>query len=112
MIVLVLTACPEGLRGHLTRWLSEVSAGVFVGSASARVREHLWDRVEELVGNGRALLVYSARTEQGFALRSHGHHWSPEDFEGITLMRRPTDEQEPESAWGASRRYRVRRGRV
>lgn len=114
MIVLVLTACPEGLRGHLTRWLSEVSAGVFVGNASSRVRDHLWDRVEELVGNGRALMVYTARTEQGFALKSHGHHWNPEDFEGVTLMRRPheDDGSEPEpSRWSASRRRRARRGR-
>lgn len=92
----------------------EVSAGVFVGNPSSRVRDRLWERVEELVGNGRALMVSSARTEQGFALRSYGHHWTPEDFEGVTLMRRPDesdDEDSGRSRWGASRRYRVRRGR-
>ena len=31
MVVIVLTACPAGLRGHLTRWLLEISPGVFVG---------------------------------------------------------------------------------
>lgn len=31
MTVIILIAAPEGLRGHLTRWLVEVSAGVFVG---------------------------------------------------------------------------------
>lgn len=41
MIVVVLSACPVGLRGDLTRWLLEISAGVFVGKVSARVREHL-----------------------------------------------------------------------
>ena len=64
MIVLVLTACPEGLRGHLTRWLMEVSAGVFVGHVSRKVREELWDRVAELIGNGRALMAYSVPGEQ------------------------------------------------
>jgi CRISPR-associated protein Cas2 len=29
MVIIVLTACPAGLRGHLTRWLLEISAGVF-----------------------------------------------------------------------------------
>lgn len=32
MVVLMLTACPEGLRGHLTRWLMEIGPGVFVGT--------------------------------------------------------------------------------
>ncbi|AEE44662.1 type I-E CRISPR-associated endoribonuclease Cas2e [Cellulomonas fimi] len=49
MIVLVLTACPAGLRGHLTRWLLEVSAGVFVGHTSTRVRDELWNRTVELI---------------------------------------------------------------
>ena len=39
MTVLVLTACPAGLRGHLTRWLLEISPGVFVGHVPARVRD-------------------------------------------------------------------------
>lgn len=39
MTVIVLTAVPPGLRGHLTRWLLEISSGVYVGYVSARVRE-------------------------------------------------------------------------
>lgn len=117
MIVLVLSACPEGLRGHLTRWLFEVSAGVYVGNVSKRVREELWSRVTSMIGSGRALLVYSARNEQQLALETHGHHWIPEDFDGIVLMRRPADERSGEGAgpggWSAAsqrRRYgRTRR---
>lgn len=97
MIVLVLTACPEGLRGHLTRWLVEVSAGVFVGHTSRRVQDELWDRVVELAGPGRAVMAASSDTEQRFTLRNHGHHWTPEDFEGITLMRRPPGGEDAEA---------------
>ena len=39
MVVLVLTACPSGLRGDLTRWLLEIAPGVYVGRVSARKRE-------------------------------------------------------------------------
>jgi CRISPR-associated protein Cas2 len=39
--VIVLIATAEGLRGHLTRWMLEVAAGVFVGNPSARVRERV-----------------------------------------------------------------------
>ncbi len=115
MIVVVLTACPEGLRGVLTRWLMEVSAGVYVGKVSRRVREHMWARIVEMIGSGRALMAYSARTEQGYAVQTHGHHWVPEDFEGITLMRRPPtmESADPQAKPGwsqASRRRRYSRG--
>lgn len=112
MIVLVLTACPEGLRGHLTRWLVEVSAGVYVGRTTTRVRDELWGRTVEMIGRGRALMAYSADTEQGFAIRQHGHHWAPEDFEGITLLRRPEAERDVESSptgWSSAARRRRRR---
>lgn len=92
MIVLVLTACPAGLRGFLTRWLMEISAGVFVGKVNGRVRELLWERTVEMIGPGRAILVRSMRTEQGLDVRVHGHHWEPVDVDGITLMLRPRSE--------------------
>ncbi len=38
MIVIILTACPEGLRGHLTQWLLELSAGVYIGHVNSRIR--------------------------------------------------------------------------
>lgn len=89
MIVLVLSAVPEGLRGHVTRWLLEISPGVFVGTLSARVRERLWAIVTENMRIGRAVMVYRARNEQGLAFLTWGDPWKPVDFEGITLMMRP-----------------------
>lgn len=117
MIVLVLTACPEGLRGHLTKWLMEVSAGVYVGHVSKRVREELWLRVMSMLGGGRALLIYTTSGEQRMALKTFGHHWEPVDYEGITLMRRPDDDHgDPEAAapgWSAAaRRRKYGRGRA
>ncbi|WP_394298499.1 type I-E CRISPR-associated endoribonuclease Cas2 [Streptomyces albus] len=35
MTVIILTTCPAGLRGFLTRWLLELSPGVFLGAPSA-----------------------------------------------------------------------------
>ena len=91
MVVLVLTACPAGLRGHLTRWLAEISPGVFVGQVTARVRDLMWLRVLELCKDGRAIMVHSADNEQGMAYRLHRHDWIPEDFDGLWLMRRPDE---------------------
>jgi CRISPR-associated protein Cas2 len=97
MTVLVIAACPVGLRGHLTRWMLEIAPGVFVGKISARVRELMWQRVVDMVRTGRAIMVYSANNEQGLAFQVHEHNWVPVDMEGITLMLRPAA-RSPESA--------------
>ncbi|MFJ9480293.1 type I-E CRISPR-associated endoribonuclease Cas2e [Streptomyces mirabilis] len=89
MTVIVLTNCPVGLRGFLTRWLLEISAGVFVGNPSARIRDVLWDEVQQYAGQGRALLAHTTNNEQGFTFRTHDHGWLPIDHEGLTLIRRP-----------------------
>lgn len=107
-MVLILTACPPGLRGYITRWLLEASPGVFVGRLSARVRENLWDLVVAERKQGKALLVYSTNNEQGYAVRSAGHKWNPVELEGMTLLQHPErirsdsrigQRQQPEPRW-------------
>ena len=115
MTVIVLTACPERLRGYLTRWLLEVSAGVYVGHLTRRVEEELWKRVGELIGKGKALMISSARNEQRMQVQSLGHDWKPVDVEGLTLMLRPAPEPDegPDTesvGWSnAARRRRTRK---
>ncbi|MDQ0390105.1 type I-E CRISPR-associated endoribonuclease Cas2e [Streptomyces rochei] len=88
MLVIATTAVPDHLRGALSRWTSEVVPGIFVGSVSARVRDQLWQAVTETVGDGAAVLVYPAPTEQGYAIRTAGSRRRvPEDFDGLTLIR-------------------------
>jgi CRISPR-associated protein Cas2 len=87
--VIVLTNCPAGLRGFLTRWLLEISAGVFVGNPSARVRDALWHEVQQYAGQGRALLTHTTNNEQGYTFRTHDHAWHPTDHDGVTLIHRP-----------------------
>lgn len=91
MMTLVLTAAPPGLRGDLTKWLLEISPGVFVGNPSARVRERLWERTITLCRDGRAILVYSSNNEQGLEFKVHNHDWRPVDLDGVTLMLRPAE---------------------
>ncbi len=113
MTVIVLTNCPAGLRGFLTRWLLEISPGVFIGGPTARVRDVLWAEVQQYAGNGRALLAYSTDSEQGFAFETFDHKWHPVDHEGLTLIRRPHEgqavapETPPKRGWSkASKRRR------
>ncbi len=112
MMVLVLTASPAGLRGDLTKWLLEISPGVFVGNVNAKIRESLWKRVTALCRDGRALLVYSSNNEQGLEFLVHDHSWVPVDIDGVTVMRRPAVQKStpPRGGWSmASAQRRSRR---
>lgn len=107
MMVLVVSACPAGLRGDLTKWLMEISSGVFVGRPSARVRELIWNRTVELCKDGRAILVYNSNSEQGMEFRTHRAEWHPTDFDGLTLMVRPEKKQfNRRKGWSNARRFR------
>lgn len=90
VIVVALSDCPPKVKGDLSKWLMEINTGVYVGHVNARVRDELWDRICENIKNGRASMVYSANNEQGLQFRVHNTTWEPADYDGITLMRRPS----------------------
>ncbi len=90
MIVITMTDCPNGLRGDLTKWMLEVSPGVFVGQVSSRVRDGLWERIKETSKNGRVTMVFSTNNEQRLDFRIHNSTWEPIDYDGIKLMLRPS----------------------
>lgn len=89
MVVFILTACPPGVRGDLSKWLLEVAPGVFVGYISARVRDKLWHRVISLVRESRAIMVFSARNEQHLDFKVFQPDWSVMNNEGVSLIKRP-----------------------
>jgi CRISPR-associated protein Cas2 len=92
MIVITVESVPTSLRGELTRWLLEPHAGVFVGSVSALVRDRLWEKVCSGVKGGAATLIYSADTEQGYAMRQYGAtRRELVDFDGLVLVRIPKE---------------------
>ena len=94
MTVLVLEGGRRSLRGQLTRWLLEVGPGMFVGTVSARVRDELWALVLDRLDDGSARMVYSARTEQGFAIRWAGPgRRQVIDMDGLLLTMVPSSKK-------------------
>ncbi len=89
MTVIVLVAAPEGLRGHLTRWMVEVNAGVFVGNPSQRVRNGLWELLSDRIRDGQVVMVQPTANEQGWSVRTAGtDRWYPVDYDGLILSAR------------------------
>jgi CRISPR-associated protein Cas2 len=87
MMVVVLTNAPPRLRGRLGVWLLEIRAGVYVGDYSARTRSRIWDQVCAAIGDGDAVMVWKAPTDQGFDFATVGRNRRmPVDFDGLQLV--------------------------
>lgn len=73
MVMMTVELVSPRLRGNLTKWMTEISAGVYVGKLNSMVRDLLWEAVIEEAGiAGRATMAFSTNSEQGYALRMHG----------------------------------------
>lgn len=87
MMVIVVENVPDRLRGRLAVWLLEIRAGVYVGDYSVRVREMLWEQVNVELGDGNAVLVWSANTESGFDFLTAGSNRRiPVEMDGVKLV--------------------------
>lgn len=87
MLVIVTENAPPRLRGRLGLWLVEVRAGVYVGKVSRRVREMIWNNLEQGIENGNAVMVWSSNTESGFDFLTLGENRRmPVEMDGIKLV--------------------------
>jgi CRISPR-associated protein Cas2 len=87
MLVIVVENVPPRLRGRLAVWLLEVRAGVYIGSYGRRVREMIWQQVRENIGEGNAVIAWTAPNDAGFAFDTFGRNRrEPVDFDGFRLV--------------------------
>lgn len=87
MIVVVTEAVPPRLRGRLAVWLLEVRAGVYVGNVSARIREMIWQQINEFSEDGNVVMAWGTNTESGFDFQTYGENRrEPIDFDGLRLV--------------------------
>ncbi|MGX7045958.1 type I-E CRISPR-associated endoribonuclease Cas2e [Pseudolactococcus plantarum] len=86
MTVITITKAPAKLRGDLTKWMQEIATGVYVGNVNSRIREKLWDRVEESIGNGQATMSFASRNEIGYDFKTLYTSRKSVDYDGIPLV--------------------------
>lgn len=87
--VITLKSVPPSLRGDLTKWMQEIASGVFVGNFNTKVREQLWNRVQDSIGSGEATLSYAYRNEIGYQFDTINAQREVVDYDGIPLIRLP-----------------------
>jgi len=87
MMVVVVSNAPPRLRGRLAVWLLEVRAGVYIGVYSRRTREMIREQIADMIGEGDAVLAWSATNDAGFDFETFGQNRRmPVDFDGLKLV--------------------------
>lgn len=95
MTVVTLTNVPSSLRGDLTKWLQEISTGVYVGNINARIREELWKRITDNIKQGQATMSYAKRNEIGYDFMVHNTKREVIYYDGIPLVFLPRELSSP-----------------
>lgn len=91
LTVITLTNSPRSLRGDLTKWMQEIQPGVYVANTNRKVREQLWQRVTQTVGDGRATISYQTNNEIGYDFEIYNSSTKKIDYDGIPLVSIPND---------------------
>lgn len=87
MLMVVTENIPPRLRGRLAIWLLEIRAGVYVGNASRKVREMIWNQIIQLAEEGNVVMAWSTNTESGFDFQTFGKNRRiPVDCLGVRLV--------------------------
>jgi CRISPR-associated protein Cas2 len=87
MLVIVVENAPPRLRGRLAIWLLEIRAGVYVGNYSAKVRNYIWNQVEEGLEDGDAVMSWRSNNEAGFDFVTLGtNRRIPVELDGAKLI--------------------------
>ena len=87
MLVIAVSNAPPRLRGRLAVWLLEIRAGIYVGNYSRRTREMIWRQVKVEIGDGDAIMAWSAPNEAGYDFDTCGvNRRMPMDLDGFKLV--------------------------
>lgn len=109
MTVVTLTKVPSSLRGDLTKWLQEISTGVYVGNINTRIREELWRRITENIKQGQATMSYAKHNEIGYDFLVHNTNREVIYCDGIPLVFLPKEFRDSplqESGFSNAAKYR------
>lgn len=86
LTVITMKNVPKSLRGELSKWMQEIATGVFVGNFNTRIREALWSRIKETVGDGEATISYPFKNELGYQIETVHTNQKIIDYEGLPLV--------------------------
>lgn len=87
MVVVILILAPESTKGVVSRYLMEISSGVFIGNIKANIREELWDFVRGNLGKGSLIMAHSDNSVMGHQIRTQNiNKRTMKSLDGIELI--------------------------
>lgn len=87
MMVIVVENAPPRLRGRLACWFVEIRSGVYIGDYSVRVRERIWEMIDQEIADGNAVMAWKTNTDAGFDFCTAGKNRRiPVEMEGMKLV--------------------------
>jgi CRISPR-associated protein Cas2 len=86
MLIITLTNVPPSLQGELSKYCQQLQTNVYVSNVGARIRESLWGKVTENIGNGEATMCWSTNNELGYDYLTTRKNYEIGDYDGIPLM--------------------------
>ena len=86
MTVITLSKVSSSLKGDLSKWMQEIATGVYIGNFNSKVRDKLWERIQDAVENGEATISYPMRNELGYTLNTLNTRREIYDSDGIPLI--------------------------
>ena len=95
MTVITLSKVSNSLKGDLSKWMQEIATGVYIGNFNSKIRDKLWERIQDAVGSGEATISYPMRNELGYTFNTLNTTREIYDSDGIPLICFPL-ETEPE----------------
>ena len=87
MLVIVTENAPDRLRGRLAVWLLAIRAGVYIGDFSRKVREMIWETLEQGLEDGNAVMAWNIPDEPGYDFLTLGtNRRMPVYYDGIKMI--------------------------
>ena len=86
MTVITLSKVSNSLKGDLSKWMQEIATGVYIGNFNSKVREKLWERIQDAIGTGEATISYPMRNELGYTFNTLNTRREIYDSDGIPLI--------------------------
>ena len=87
MTVIVIHGYSQSLAGKLSRWMLQVSPGVFVADLTLRVSTDMKELAKRGHPDGWTWIHSTSDTEQGLHIETFGNtSYSLEDFDGLPLI--------------------------
>ena len=86
-LVVVTENVPPRLRGRMAIWLLEIRAGVYIGDASRRTREMIWEQLLAGYEDGSVVMAWASSNESGYEFQTLGpNRRLPVEFDGLYLV--------------------------